>query len=110
MEIEPARGQANPSASAFSSLMKRPRHASRPRTLSMRMAPCDDVGCYSRRGISAMSGLALQGGEQPLPERSEFGRIVPPSGRDQVEAGVDGECELERNHQPSLGDVFLHIG
>ena len=92
-------GQVHPSR-RFSSLLKRPRHASR--AIQRSAASCDDVACAGACGISAASGLALDGREQPLPEGRQFWRIGSSRGRDQIEAGIDRERDLEGDHQASL--------
>src|ERR1700753_3898972 len=53
---------------------------------------------------------ALDGGEKPSPERRQFGRFSARLRRDQIEAGIRRQRDLERHHEPALGDVILDIG
>src|SRR6185437_11141020 len=56
------------------------------------------------------SGFGLRRGFDPLPECAQLRRIGAAFWRDQIEAGVSRQRNLEGHHEPALGDVVPHIG
>src|SRR3954453_2847764 len=62
------------------------------------------------RCISQRLRLALCDLRQPISENGQFWRIGAGLRRDQIEARVDRQCDLEWHDQTALGDVVLHIG
>src|ERR1700680_2764507 len=72
-----------------------------PRGATNRKTP---VGAITLRRIDGFSGFVLHRSLQPLPERGQLGRIGLHLRRDQIEAGVDRQRDLEGNHPPHRGD------